>query len=184
MLKMLIAAILLTFTGGEADAYDKKRIDKFCFAAHKKKNAKYIDCVARERKNGKLLDELAASMTLDVQRGIMNHCLKEFSESYSLAIFCVDEETKRAMGLASMLDVPSFDSVAYCKSIGKAAGGSYQIEITCRDQEALAVRAIRQAEVPHEIMIYCAKIGETVGGSFQIMVTCIDQEISAKRSLQ
>lgn len=75
--------------------------------------------------------------------------------------------------------VPLFDTASYCRQIGDTAGGSYQIERTCRDMEDEARAAIAGRSFPARVARYCTEIGETAGGSYQIMNTCIDMELEA-----
>jgi len=76
-----------------------------------------------------------------------------------------------------------FDTDAYCKSISKAIGGSYQIEATCREQEKAAREALSSQTVAPEVLSYCHSVGDAIGGSYQIMKTCVDQELAAKAKL-
>ena len=78
----------------------------------------------------------------------------------------------------------SFDISAYCRSIADTAGGSYQIELTCREMERDAKSRINRKQVPDRIMRYCRRIGETAGGSYQIMLTCIIQELNARSQMR
>jgi hypothetical protein len=75
--------------------------------------------------------------------------------------------------------IPMYDSSAYCGHIGDVAGGSSQIELTCRQQEAEAHEWIRENVGPERSMRYCGKIGSSAGGSYQIFKACLQQEISA-----
>jgi hypothetical protein len=77
----------------------------------------------------------------------------------------------------------AYNTDEYCQQIGKAAGGSYQIEAACHQQEREAEVEIRSRTVAPEIERYCEKIGMAAGGSYQIMRACIDQEEAAKKSL-
>ena len=72
----------------------------------------------------------------------------------------------------------TFDIAAYCARVADAVGGSYQIEETCRQQEADAREATRSTE--RRISAYCARVAEAVGGSYQIYNTCVDQEEAAR----
>ena len=72
----------------------------------------------------------------------------------------------------------TFDIEAYCARVAEAVGGSYQIEETCRQQEADAREAMRSTE--QRIATYCARVAEAVGGSYQVYNTCVDQEDAAR----
>jgi hypothetical protein len=89
-----------------------------------------------------------------------------------------------AVVAAFPLSAYSYDSKAYCAEIGRVAGGSYQIEATCRKMELTSQSNIARMTVPARIEKYCRDIGQTAGGSYQIMETCIKQELGAKDSLR
>ena len=78
----------------------------------------------------------------------------------------------------AMAEDISFDIEAYCARVAEAVGGSYQIEETCRQQEADAREAMRSTE--QRIATYCARVAEAVGGSYQVYNTCVDQEDAAR----
>lgn len=79
--------------------------------------------------------------------------------------------------------IPMYDSDAYCAHIGDVAGGSSEIELTCRQEEADAHEWVRENVGSPRSMRYCAKIGSTGGGSYQIFKTCLQQEASAAADL-
>lgn len=81
-------------------------------------------------------------------------------------------------------DMPNFDTVAFCETVARNAGGSYQIEQICREQEERAKTSLKQSHYDEEIIRYCTRIGAVIGGSYQIMETCADQERTAKQNLQ
>jgi predicted secreted protein len=62
-------------------------------------------------------------------------------------------------GPAMAQDV-TFDIEAYCARVADAVGGSYQIEETCRQQEADAREAMRSTE--QRIATYCEKVADAV----------------------
>lgn len=78
----------------------------------------------------------------------------------------------------------TFDIKAYCQKVGQAGGGSYQIEETCRQQEAKARYNIDRMTVSSEIINYCSKVGQAGGGSYSIMETCIKEEAASKNRLR
>ncbi|MCI5225564.1 MAG: hypothetical protein D3918_02630 [Candidatus Electrothrix sp. AX2] len=80
-------------------------------------------------------------------------------------------------------NVYSYDINSYCKSVSEVAGGSYQIEETCRKMEKQSKKNISKMKVSKRIKKYCDEVGKAAGGSYQIMETCIDQELSAKSRL-
>lgn len=80
--------------------------------------------------------------------------------------------------------VPNFDTNRYCAMIGETAGGSYQIEATCREQEMLARSRASRSSIPSRVVNYCRTIGETAGGSYQIYITCVEQELGAASSMR
>jgi len=86
-------------------------------------------------------------------------------------------------GPAAILSLPSFDTAGYCSNISDTAGGSYEIEETCRNEEADALGKLQAQTIPARIMRYCSDIGDTAGGSYQIMATCVEQEEDAASRL-
>jgi len=80
-------------------------------------------------------------------------------------------------------ELPNFDTHAYCASIGEVAGGSYEIEKTCRAMESEALSKLQSRSIPDRVLNYCATIGKTAQGSYQIMNTCVDMELEAADSL-
>ena len=92
-------------------------------------------------------------------------------------------EGSRPADTSPASSLPSFSRTAYCEKIGETAGGSYQIESTCRDMEAEALSSLQSQTIPERILQYCTQIGETAGGSFQIMNTCVDMESEAASGL-
>lgn len=80
--------------------------------------------------------------------------------------------------------VHAFNTSAYCREVGAVVGGSYQIELVCRQQEDAARSRLNRMSVPGRIESYCREVGAVVGGSYQIMVTCIEQELEARRQLR
>lgn len=79
--------------------------------------------------------------------------------------------------------LPAYDIKAHCRKIGDVAGGSYQIEETCRKNEQEAQKALTTITIPSRISKHCQEIGIVAGGSYQIMLTCVKQEIEAKNRL-
>jgi hypothetical protein len=77
-----------------------------------------------------------------------------------------------------------YDIKSYCRRIGSASGGSYQIENACREMEYEARSKISRIRVPVKIQNYCSRLGQAAGGSYQIMAACIDQETEAQGKLQ
>lgn len=77
---------------------------------------------------------------------------------------------------ASSAGLPSFDTEAYCRKIGDTAGGSYEIEETCRNEESRALSQLNSESIPARTLEYCSRIGDTAGGSYVIMQTCVEQE--------
>jgi hypothetical protein len=75
--------------------------------------------------------------------------------------------------------LPSFDTEAYCQKIGDTAGGSYEIEETCRDEESKALAQLNARSISGRTLQYCSRIGETAGGSYEIMETCVEQELES-----
>lgn len=79
--------------------------------------------------------------------------------------------------------LPNYDTHSYCRTVSDAIGGSYQIELTCREQEEAAARQVRSESVPDRVMGYCDQVSRAIGGSYQILETCIQQELLAKSQL-
>mgnify|MGYP005862946487 CR=1 FL=1 len=78
----------------------------------------------------------------------------------------------------------AFDIPAYCRQVADAVGGSYQIELACRQQEEAARSRLSRIELPDRVRSYCTQVAQAVGGSYQIMETCAQQELEARRRLQ
>jgi len=76
----------------------------------------------------------------------------------------------------------AFNINSYCKQVAIAAGGSYQVEKICREQEYGAQRKISSKQIPSRIYNYCKEVGQAGGGSYQMMETCIQKGLEAKKS--
>lgn len=90
--------------------------------------------------------------------------------------------------LIALLAVPrsasAFDIAAYCRQVADAVGGSYQIELSCRQQEEAARSRLAGMQLPERIRAYCTQVADAVGGSYQIMETCVQQELKARQQLR
>jgi hypothetical protein len=75
--------------------------------------------------------------------------------------------------------LPPFDTNRYCSKVADAVGGSYEIEETCRNQEADAFASLQSRRIPARILHYCTQVSEAIGGSYVIMQTCVEQESEA-----
>lgn len=75
--------------------------------------------------------------------------------------------------------LPGYDIANYCSNVSNTVGGSFMIEKSCRDQEALAAQALADMSIPQRIASYCDQISETTGGSYVIYKTCVEQELHA-----
>jgi hypothetical protein len=73
-----------------------------------------------------------------------------------------EPNTETAYAAASAA-IPSFDTEAYCRKIGDTAGGSYEIEETCRDEEAKALSQLNSQSIRARTLEYCSRIGDTAG---------------------
>lgn len=78
----------------------------------------------------------------------------------------------------------AFDINGYCRQVANAAGGSYQIEEMCRQQERQAQASLSRKQVPSRAENYCREVGQAAGGSYQIMDMCVQQEVAAKERLR
>lgn len=78
----------------------------------------------------------------------------------------------------------NFDIDRRCKEVASIAGGSYQIEQNCRDNERKAQSQIDSESIPPEIKKHCQEVAEFAGGSYQIMLGCSKNEIKAKNNLR
>lgn len=85
--------------------------------------------------------------------------------------------------LPSLSQAANYDIKQYCSKVADAVGGSAQIELTCREQEAEARDDIPGKNASPKIMAYCDRVGKAIGGSYQILSTCIDQEQEAQSQL-
>ena len=77
----------------------------------------------------------------------------------------------------------SFDSYTYCRKIGDIAGGSNEIELTCRQEENEARQWFENHDTSARTFTYCLGIGKIAGGSYVILKTCIEQEEEAGSKL-
>lgn len=77
----------------------------------------------------------------------------------------------------------SFDIKAHCREVSEFAGGSYQIEESCRQMENESKKNIAKMSVPARIMKHCTEVAEYAGGSYQILESCIKMEQEAKSRL-
>lgn len=77
-----------------------------------------------------------------------------------------------------------FDVNRYCREVSEVAGGSYQIEKSCRSQETRSRERVASASVPARVMAYCDEVATVVGGSYQILESCIKQELAAKAGMR
>jgi len=78
----------------------------------------------------------------------------------------------------------AFNIASYCQDVSEAVGGSYQIELACRQQEEAARSRLNVMDIPERVRNYCTEVAQAVGGSYQIMVACVEQELEAKSRLQ
>ena len=79
--------------------------------------------------------------------------------------------------------VPNWDIKAFCAEVAKYAGGSAQIELQCRKDEAAALKAIASTNASARSLKTCAEIGAVAGKSYQIMEQCIKDEMAAEAEL-
>ena len=86
--------------------------------------------------------------------------------------------------IATPAPVRAFDISAYCQQVADAVGGSYQIELACRQEEEAARSRLSSMLIPERIRSYCTQVAQAVGGSYLIMETCVQQELEALRQLQ
>lgn len=63
----------------------------------------------------------------------------------------------------------SFDIEKHCKDVASFAGGSYQIEQGCRNNERKAQAQMDSETIPAEIKAHCTEVAEFAGGSYQII---------------
>jgi hypothetical protein len=93
------------------------------------------------------------------------------------------ERAVSAVSSSASAELPSFDTISYCRKIGDTAGGSMEIEATCREMEGDALSALNRMTIPGRMLRYCTQIGETAGGSYEIMKTCVEMESEAATRL-
>ncbi|MBK1631201.1 hypothetical protein CKO31_10715 [Thiohalocapsa halophila] len=85
------------------------------------------------------------------------------------------------LSVATSVDAQEIDT--FCRQVADAARDSYQIEQTCREQEAEAMRKLDALSPPSRIEDFCSSVAQTAGGSYQIMLMCVQRELKAKASL-
>ena len=73
---------------------------------------------------------------------------------------------------------PIFDIDSYCRELGDMAGGSNEIELTCRHQEEAARDWARDHDTSQRTAKYCRGVAETAN-SYEIFKTCVEQEEDA-----
>ena len=79
---------------------------------------------------------------------------------------------------------PGYDIDAYCATIAEAAGGSYQLESSCRKQETDALDRFGRLEgVEPRILSYCRNTADIAARSYWFLVTCIGSEEKAKAEM-
>lgn len=105
------------------------------------------------------------------------------ADDSNMTMSAEDVSPSRSAPPSASAELPSFDTTAYCRNIGDTAGGSMQIEATCRDMEDEALSELRRMTIPSRMLNYCTEIGETAGGSYQIMKTCVEMESEAAARL-
>ena len=72
---------------------------------------------------------------------------------------------------------------SYCRKIGDDAGGSNEMELTCRDEEFEAKRWAERHDTPQRTYNYCFGMGRDAGGSYVMYQTCVEQEEAAGSKL-
>ena len=85
--------------------------------------------------------------------------------------------------LPAFSQAADYDMKIYCGKVSDAVGGSAQIELGCREQEANARAEIPAKNASPKILAYCDRVAKAVGGSYQILSGCIDQEQEAQTQL-
>ena len=81
--------------------------------------------------------------------------------------------------------IPHYDGNAYCSTVASAAGGGYQLEASCRQQEAAASATLQTlGEIEPRILAYCRGVADQVARSSWFLLTCIKNELKAKADLQ
>jgi hypothetical protein len=79
--------------------------------------------------------------------------------------------------------LPTFDTQNYCRGVADAVGGSYEIELGCRNDEENAISELQQMDIPKRIARYCTGVGNAVGGSYEVFEGCINDELRARDQL-
>jgi hypothetical protein len=120
---------------------------------------------------------------LSVDNLVVNDISLNQGASGSAASSTDTAEPSEAHSAPPTADLPSFDTASYCRKIGDTAGGSMQIEATCREMEADALHALQRMSIPSRMLNYCTRIGETADSSYQIMKTCVEMESDAASRL-
>lgn len=93
-------------------------------------------------------------------------------------------QSQKVLGDNSKELTDIYDMKKYCADVGETAGGSYEIEQTCREQEKKSQNNLSYLSVPKRVATYCQNVGQYAGGSYQIMETCIENELKAKKQLE
>lgn len=88
-------------------------------------------------------------------------------------------------GGAFAAELPQYDIKASCHEIAEiGAGGSTVIERQCRQDEADALRRLKQMDIPTKTLRGCDEIASAGGGeSYVILEQCIKDELDAAADL-
>ncbi|MDR2947030.1 MAG: hypothetical protein LBV79_09820 [Candidatus Adiutrix sp.] len=114
--------------------------------------------------------------------------------SYEMMEFCLREEMAaeqklnaapaQAPAAAAAAGLPQFDTQAYCRSLGDAAGGSSEMELFCRQSEETAKNNLAGLSFSERVRNYCTQMGQATGGSYEMMEFCVKEEMAAEQQLQ
>lgn len=85
---------------------------------------------------------------------------------------------------AGATGLPTFNTQSYCRSIGDAVGGSYEVELGCQHDEQITLRELQEMAIPKRVAHYCTSVANSIGGSYQVFLDCSKDEIRARTALR
>jgi hypothetical protein len=84
---------------------------------------------------------------------------------------------------AFAVEDPGYDTKKYCKEVGDIAGGSSQLELSCRQMEERTKKNLANIQASARSAKHCADVGKIAGGSYQLFEACLQQEAEAEKEL-
>lgn len=142
-------------------------------------SAELIDSLQKRlEKDGQKLNRDQAALMAGLIPGYVGGCSAALEARGST-------QGKQESAPVAQVNLPNFDTSAYCKRVSSAGGGSYMIESGCMDMEKTAKAELaKRQDIPAKIMQYCTRVAKTGGGSYSTLQGCIDMELQSKKQLE